>query len=55
MANISKATDNKQHVIGVFLDTFHTVNHSILLGKIVRYGIRGNILEWIHNYLSNRQ
>ena len=56
--NICKATDNKEHVIGVFLDfakAFDTVNHRILLGKLAHYGIRGNILQWIQNYLSNRQ
>ena len=56
--HISKATDNKEHVIGVFLDfakSFDTVNHRILLGKLTLYGIRGNILQWIQNYLSNRQ
>ena len=55
--NISKATDNKEHVVGVFLDfakAFDTVNHRILLGKLA-HGIRGNILQWIQNYLSNRQ
>ena len=50
--NICKATDNKEHVIGVFLDFakgFDTVNHRIVLGKLVHYGIRGNILQWIQN------
>ena len=34
--NMCKATDNKEHIIGVFLDfakAFDTVNHIILLGK----------------------
>ena len=56
--NICKATDNKEHVIGVFLyfaKAFDIVNHRILLGKLAPYGIRGNILQWIQNYLSNRQ
>ena len=56
--NICKATDNKEHVIGVFLDfarAFDTVNHRMLLGKLAYYGIRGNILQWIQNYLRNRQ
>ena len=25
------------------------------MGKLTHYGIRGNILQWIQNYLSNRQ
>ena len=56
--NISKAIDNKQHVIDLFRDfakAFVTVNNRILLGKLAHYGIKGKILEWIHNYLSNRQ
>ena len=56
--NISKATDNKEHVIGVFPDfakAFDTVNLRILLGKLAHYRIRGNILQWIQNYVSNRQ
>ena len=55
---IIKASDNNEHVIGVFLDfakAFDTVNHRIVLGKLAHYGIRGNILQWIQNYLSNRQ
>ena len=50
--NICKATDNKEHVIGVFLDfakAFDTVNHIILLDKLAHYGIRGNIHQWIKN------
>ena len=55
---ISKATDNKEHVIGVFLDfakAFDTVNHRIVFGKLAHCGIRGNILQWIQNNLNNRQ
>ena len=55
--NITKATDNKEHIIGVFLDfakAFDIVNHRILLGKFAHYRIRGNILQWIPNYLSNK-
>ena len=56
--NIIKATDNSEHVIGVFFHfakAFDTVNHRILLGKLAHYGIRGNILQWIKHYLNNRQ
>jgi len=35
---------------------FNTVNHSILLGKLYSYGIRGvgPPYEWYKNYLNNR-
>ena len=39
----------------IFAKVFETVNHNILFRKVAYYGIRGNILEWIHNYLSNMQ
>ena len=43
---------------GVFLDfrkAYDTVNHSIILKKMHAYGIRGNILDWLKNYLINRE
>lgn len=44
--------------MGIFLDfskAFDTVNHDILLKKIVRYGIRGKAFEWFKNYLQDRK
>ena len=34
---------------------FDTVPHKRLLSKLYGYGIRGSILEWIKDFLSNRQ
>jgi len=54
---ISKALDEQQIMIGIFLDlskAFDTVNHSILIKKLEFYGIRGAALNWIITYLSNR-
>ena len=43
--------------IAVFIDfkkAFDTVNHNILLKKLMRYGIKDNELKWFQSYLSNR-
>ena len=58
MNDISKALDEGDSVIGMFLDfpkAFDTVNHRILLDKLFHYGIRGNALDWFESYLSNRR
>ncbi|ELU01572.1 hypothetical protein CAPTEDRAFT_117266, partial [Capitella teleta] len=47
----------QQHEIGLFLDlkkAFDT-DFNILLKKLVHYGIRGNALDLLKNYLSNRK
>ena len=54
---ISEALQNKQFVLGVFLDlskAFDTVDNEILCQKLQYYGIRGLANDWIKSYLSNR-
>ena len=54
---IAKAIDEKEIVLGVFLDfskAFDTINHTILFSKLNHYGIRGVTLGWIQSYLNNR-
>ena len=55
---ITKAIDNGQYTIGIFLDlskAFDTINHTILIKKLEYYGIRGIALKWFQNYLTNRK
>ena len=54
---IATVLDNNEFAIGVFLDlskVFDTVNHSLLLQKLEHYGIRGIVLEWFKNYITER-
>ena len=51
------ALDNNEITCGIFIDlakAFDTVNHSILLKKLIHYGIRGNAFELIKSYLNDR-
>ena len=56
--NLRNTIDNNLYSCGVFLDfskAFDTVNHTILLKKMERYGIRGLPLQLFASYLTNRQ
>jgi hypothetical protein len=55
--NIYDAIEQGDCYLGVFLDfskAFDTVNHGILVRKLQQYGIRGVVLDWLINYLSDR-
>ena len=55
--DIFHAVNNKNITIATFFDlkkAFDTVNHSILINKLSKMGIIGNLLDWIENYLFNR-
>ncbi|MFN9979891.1 MAG: RNA-directed DNA polymerase, partial [bacterium] len=55
---VSDALNKKESAIAIFCDlrkAFDTVNHSILLRKLHKIGIRGVALEWFKNYLSGRK
>ena len=52
-----KSFNEKKHNISIFIDlkkAFDTVNHSILLEKLYRYGIRGLPSNWFRSYLADR-
>ena len=58
VGNIAKGFENNKYTIGIFLDlskAFDTLNHSILLQKMERYGIRGLAQDWFASYLKNRK
>ena len=55
---VNQALDSGKVLVGIFLDlkkAFDTVDHTILVDKLFKYGIRGNILNWFKSYLSNRK
>ena len=50
--------DSKQSTIAVYLDfskAFDTVNHNILMSKLLHSGIRGVMQRCFESYLSNRK
>ena len=56
--NISKNIDDGNYSIGIFHDlskAFDTIDHTILLDKLCRYGIRGITLNWFKHYLNDRK
>jgi exonuclease III len=57
MRSITLLIDSKTPTTVTFFDmtkAFEFVHHKLLLRKCECYGIRGNALNWIESYLSNR-
>ena len=55
--NLFSAINKGEFSLSVFVDlkkAFDTVSHNILCKKIEKYGIRGEVLSWCKDYLSNR-
>jgi hypothetical protein len=58
MEDWTEHLDNHNSVDAIYLDfqkAFDTVPHHRLFKKLKGYGISGNILEWIKNFLSERK
>ena len=54
---IRNGCDKGYYACGAFLDfrkVFDTVNHKILLNKLIHYGIRGKAVDWFQSFLSHR-
>ena len=55
---VYSSIDTKHSTIAVHLDfskAFETVNHNILMSKVLHNGIRGVMQSWFESYLSNRK
>ena len=56
--SIQKAIKNKQFSCGVLIDlakAFDTVNHTILINNLDRYGVRGIAKHWFISYLYEKK
>lgn len=57
LQHIYSALNNKKHILGLFFDmsrAFDLVDHSLLLHKMEKMGIRGPANSWIESYLTGR-
>jgi len=55
---IQEALDKGVHSIGIFIDltkAYDTLNHKVLLEKLLSYGIRGITNLWFKSYLTKRR
>src|SRR5690606_13569677 len=54
---IIKSFEKNQLVLGLFVDiqkAFDSLKHNILIKKLRHYGLSGDIVDYMDNYLSNR-
>ena len=58
LSEILKGKEEGLYTLSLFIDlskAFDTIEHSVLLKKLDKYGIRGPILAWFQSYLCGRQ
>jgi hypothetical protein len=58
LADWKENLENEKTTIAVFLDfrrAFETIDRTILLYKLEKYGFKGNAYKWFENYLKNRR
>ena len=58
LEDITEAMDNGNDVDVIYLDfckAFDKIPHQRLLKKLEKYGIKGKVLNWIRDFLSERQ
>ena len=58
IGNILKGFEKNEVTVALFLDlskAFDTLQHSTLLKKLEKYGVRGVPLQWFSSYLANRK
>ena len=56
--DLAKSLDNGLQSDVIFLDfskAFDKVDHKLLLQKLDHYGIRGGLLSWLRDFLTNRK
>lgn len=55
--DVIEALYKKQHCVSLFIDlakTFDTVDHNVMIQRLLNIGLADQALSWFNNYLSDR-